>query len=155
MIETSKIRRIIACIRTIGFYIHHRQYIIRPIISQIKQEINNRLHNKKHVIIVQTQNTARTDWNFPYNDWLTSSVADQDPDLIDTLLTDNSLVCIILVFHVDHSTASTETQTAWLAALPTGELVSLLDHLFGGHVSQGHGVVLFLLGVPGKDLYLL
>lgn len=47
--ETSKIKRIIACIRTIGFYIQHRQYIIRPIISQIKQEINNRLHNKKHV----------------------------------------------------------------------------------------------------------
>lgn len=90
MIETSKIRRIIACIRTIGFYIQHWQYIIRPIISQIKQEINNRLHNKKHVTIIQTQNTARTDWNFTYNDWLTSSVADQDPDLIDTLLTDNS-----------------------------------------------------------------
>lgn len=155
MIETSKIRRIIACIRTIGFYIQHWQYIIRPIISQIKQEINNRLHNKKHVTIVQTQNTARTDWNFhTMTDWLALLLTKIPIWLTRSSLT-IPLVCIILVFHVDHSTASTETQTAWLAALPTGELVPLLDHLFGGHVSQGHGVVLFLLGVPGKDLYLL
>lgn len=43
-----------------------------------------------HITIVQTRNTARTDWNFPYNYWLTSSVADQDPTLIDMLLNDNS-----------------------------------------------------------------
>lgn len=43
-----------------------------------------------HITTVQTQNTARTDWILPYNDWLTSSVADHDPCLIDTLFTDNN-----------------------------------------------------------------
>lgn len=125
-----------------------------------------------HITTVQTRNTARTDWILPYNDWLTSSVADHDPCLIDTLFTDNNwhaphwqwltcssltipLVDIVLIFHVEHSTAPTETKTAWLAALPAGELVPLLYHLFGGHISQGHGVVLLLLGVPGKKKYLL
>lgn len=122
-----------------------------------------------HITTVQTRNTARTDWILPYNDWLTTSVADHDPCLIDTLFTDNNwhaphwqwltcssltipLVDIVLIFHVEHSTAPTETKTAWLAALPAGELVPLLYHLFGGHISQGHGVVLLLLGVPGKKI---
>lgn len=108
-----------------------------------------------HVIIVQTWNTVRTDWiSHTMTDWLAVLLT-----MIPIWLTRPSLtiplVCIILYVHVKHATAPTKTQTTGLAALPAGELVPLLYHLFGGHVSQGHGVVLLLLGVPGKDLYLL